>query len=342
MRALAESLAGIPVLPGARQTLEAQWALRGARAAQALAGGAFALERAGDGPVRAVQAAAGDDPDGDRDAAAYEGLVSRFAADIRGGMDLSRALALRDAFTRGGRGVSPGHGRDAPVAGGDAHGPAAAGGDESLIGAFLDWFDGPGMAGEEPAVRAALAHYHLSALRPLSPAYGPAARLAETVLLVRAGFGGAARLMAEYYLRHAGAYAVLCPVHPVLRGDGGAGEDDPTPFVALCLDALAFGLREVGRRVAGVLRRMVLERHYEELRQARRLTARQHALLRLLLDAGHVPVGIRRLCRDSPFRLLYGRASEQTARRDLKRLSGMGLLAAAEGGFVLDSGGLGV
>jgi len=198
------------------------------------------------------------------------------------------------------------------------------------------------MADEEPAVRAALAHYHILSLRPMSGAYPLAARLAEAVILQAAGRVFESCLMSEYYLRHAAAYESLSPRHPALRPNGSAkasdvaGEGDPTRFVAFCLDGLIWGGREVGERIAEGLRQVVLERHYEELRQARQVTARQHALLRLLLDVQALPVGIQALCRVSPFSLLYGRASEQTARRDLKRLSGMGLLAASPGGFVLN------
>ncbi|MEF3696245.1 hypothetical protein [Desulfolutivibrio sp.] len=198
-------------------------------------------------------------------------------------------------------------------------------------------------------MRAALAHYHILSLRPLSGAYPLAARLAEAVILQAAGRVFESCLMSEYYLRHAAAYESLSPRHPEIRpndASGEAGGDDPTRFVAFCLDGLVWGGREVGERIAEGLRQVVLERHYEELRQARQVTSRQHALLRLLLDAPTSSVGIRSLCRMSPFSLLYGRASEQTARRDLKRLSGLGLLAVSPGGFVLNRrvlcGGCGV
>jgi DNA-binding transcriptional ArsR family regulator len=264
-------------------------------------------------------------------------VVAWGAARVRGGLDLSVLLALRDAFAGGEpRRAGPGHGRDAPATGGDPHGVPPEDPAGPLIAAFVDWFKGPGPAGEEPAVRAALAHYHILSLRPLSERYAPAARLIETVLLDAAGFRSGSRLMAEYYLRHAGEYEATRPIHPALAGNGGQRKNDPTRFVAFCLDALIYGLREVEERVAGMLRRVVLDRHYEELRQARRVTARQHALLRLLLDGEAYPVGIRSLCRVSPYSLLYGRASEQTARRDLKRLTGMGLLAASGEGFVLN------
>ncbi|QLA17722.1 hypothetical protein [Desulfolutivibrio sulfoxidireducens] len=203
----------------------------------------------------------------------------------------------------------------------------------------------------EPAVRAALVHYHLLALRPFSRACAVMARLAEAMVLEAAGYRFAPAVLGEYYLTHLGEYEGRAPLHPAGRAGEDpatdraapssrppAGElaDDPTPFVEFCLRGLAWGLREAQERVAEGLRRLVLERHFEELRLARRVTARQHALLRLLLDGGHGPVGIRALCRASPFSLLYGRASEQTARRDLKRLSRLGLLASLDDGFVLD------
>lgn len=348
VRALAGALAVLPVLPRERQDFAAECARRGGDAAQALAGGSVTLERPGDGAVRSGQAAAVPAAGGEGEG--WSGCGARIA-DIRerlaawwmrhGGGRIDRPVleVFRDAFGTGrGQRDGPDPGGVAQAAGGAAVDRAQAVCADRLIAAFAAWFDGPDMAGEEAVVRAALAHYHVLSLRPLSAAFAPAALLAETVLLQAAGHRLPACLMPEYYLRHAARYRRLSPVHPALRPPGPSVADDPTPFVAFCLDGLLWALREVGGRVAEGVRRVVLERHYQELRQSRQVTARQHALLSLLLDAQGPPVGIRSLCRLSPYSLLYGRASEQTARRDLKRLSGMGLLASEAGGFVLNRG----
>lgn len=201
------------------------------------------------------------------------------------------------------------------------------------------WANAPGMDQVEPAVRAAMVHYSLLALRPLCRACAVVARLAEAMVLQAAGYPLVTAVCGEYYLEHRGEYAANSPVLAGRDGppsvERGAGED-PTPFVDLCLRGLAWGLREAEERIAEDLRRLALERYFEELRLSRRLTARQYALLRLLLEGGHGPVGIRTLCRAAPFFVLYGRASEQTARRDLKRLSCLGLLSTQEEGFVLN------
>lgn len=346
IRARAATLAALPVLPREREAFAQEFAARGRSAAQALAGSAVPLERPGDGPERPVPAAPGPAGRGggsgglDWDAFTgqeWERLAAWDAGPGGGGPDGSVLAVLRRALGAGaGGGHGPGPGRDAPVAGGDPDDRAQKDRAVSLIAAFAAWFDGPGLAGEAPAVRAALAHYHILSLRPLSEAYPVAARLAESAVLRAAGHLFESCLMPEYYLRHASEYEALAPVHPALCPAGGAAGDDPTRFVAFCLDGLIWGGRVVAERIAEGLRRLVLERHYEELRQARQVTARQHALLQLLLDAQAPPVGIRSLCRVSPFRLLYGRASEQTARRDLQRLMGMGLLASSPGGFVLN------
>jgi hypothetical protein len=242
------------------------------------------------------------------------------------------------------QGAGAGHDPVAASSGGGADDPAQADRVGPLLDVLTGWFNAPGMEREEPAVRAALVHYHLLALRPFCAACAVVARLAEALVLEAAGYRFAPAVLGEYYLAHLGEYEGRAPVHPACGGRDwsgsaagpGGGPDDPTPFVEFCLRGLAWGLREAGGRIAEGLGRLVLERHFEELRQARRLTARQHALLRVLLDGGHGPVGIRALCRVSPFSLLYGRASEQTARRDLKRLVSLGLLAAFKDGFELN------
>jgi hypothetical protein len=191
----------------------------------------------------------------------------------------------------------------------------------------------------EPALRAAMVHYALLALKPLCRACAVVARLAEAMVLQAAGYPLVAAVCGEYYLEHRGEYAARAPALSGRPGppalERGAG-DDPTPFVELCLRGLVWGLREAEGRIVEDLRRLALEQYFEELRLSRRLTARQYALLRLLLEGGHGPVGIRTLCRAAPFFVLYGRASEQTARRDLKRLSCLGLLSGHKEGFVLN------
>jgi DeoR/GlpR family transcriptional regulator of sugar metabolism len=61
------------------------------------------------------------------------------------------------------------------------------------------------------------------------------------------------------------------------------------------------------------------------------LTERQYDLLKVLSD-NHRPFCLKDLHTDSLFRLLYGRVSVQTARRDIQKLREKNLIIPDKGG----------
>jgi len=81
--------------------------------------------------------------------------------------------------------------------------------------------------------------------------------------------------------------------------------------------------------IVSFIRKFSLRDYYRSERKTKKLTARQFELLDLLLD-NPVTFTLKDLHDSKTFLTLYGKASTQTARRDLKKLAAQGLLLGDE------------
>ncbi len=178
-------------------------------------------------------------------------------------------------------------------------------------------------------LRPALAHYHLLRIAPFGVSDGALARLFEAALMRAPGTYAAQALMQEYYLGHIEEYRALAP------GRDEQSEARAAAFVAFVVQGGIACLTQICGEVEAHLRALVLERHISDLREKRALTMRQYDLLRMLSVGDAPAVSIHNLMRLPPFTALYGRASEQTARRDIRKLERMGLLRRDKDGLRL-------
>ncbi|MGE4290785.1 MAG: Fic family protein [Desulfovibrio sp.] len=184
----------------------------------------------------------------------------------------------------------------------------------------------------EPAVRAALLHYHLYRLRPFSEGNGRVARFFESSVLAVGGYRFASMMLPLYYRRRIDDYLRFFPIpdepRAILTGD-----DSATAFLVFMLEGLLECLDTLHERLAAPLRRLALSEHFRRLLESREINRRSHDLLLLLLDRETVPESgvplpfqIRDLFLKNPYKLLYDKVSEHTARRDLNRMLDLGLL----------------
>jgi Uncharacterized conserved protein len=197
----------------------------------------------------------------------------------------------------------------------------------------------------EQAVRAGIFHYHLFRLRPFNEGNGRVARFFESSILAVGGFRYACMMLPMYYRRHTDEYLRFFPL------DGSPAEDaDLTSFLVFMLEGLLESLETLRERLSAPLRRLALIEHFRLLLEAREINKRSHDLLVLLLDRETVPDAERKtglgaespglqgagtplpfqlkdLFLKTPYKLLYDKVSEHTARRDLNRLLELGLLA---------------
>jgi Fic family protein len=225
-----------------------------------------------------------------------------------------------------------GTGSGAPGATGMAGAPgeyaAAEGGIQAEMLRLVTWINGADPLLGNPILRAALCHYGLLSLRPFAAGSGRTARFFETSILVVAGLRFVPYLLPVHYHANIDRYLGFFLGTGLKTGPGQGPDRGPgaAEFVEFVLEGVRNGLDDVRERVLEPMRTLVLKAHFDSLREERRIKDRAHCLLHLLLDHAE-PFQLKDLFLRQPFKLLYDRVTEHTARRDLLRLMELGLLA---------------
>ncbi len=235
---------------------------------------------------------------------------------------------------------SPGRYRGQRVQVGDkAHGgvytpPKAKADIARLMVEFVEWINSAEMLAEPTEIRAALAHYHLGLIHPFGDGNGRAARLLEATILTRSGMRYLPKMLSNFYYRHMDEYFIA--FRAAEKGKNG----DVTPFLEFVLTGLLQSVEELQRNIHVFICILAFQAMADSLRQTHDITQRQHDLLRILIKNPSRAIALKDLLTDPLFAPLYRRASEQTARRDLKRLAGLKLLTKDETGHRLNPRGL--
>jgi len=196
---------------------------------------------------------------------------------------------------------------------------------ETLMAALVEWINSEEVVAEGALVRSALLHYHLGIIHPFADGNGRAARLMEAMVLANDGIRFVPAMLSNYYYQHMDDYYwafSLC-----LKDKN----KDVTPFVDFVLTAFIASIREMKDRMTFFIRKFALRDFIAYRRANRDITQRQHELLKLLLES-HSFLSLRDLFVRTPFSLLYEKVTERTARRDLERLTTMGLIWRREDG----------
>ncbi len=197
-----------------------------------------------------------------------------------------------------------------------------------LMSSFIEWLNSEELVTLGPILRGALAHYHLGLIHPFGDGNGRVARIVEALLMQLAGIKYVPVMLSNYYYQHIDDYL------QVFSDSRKNKVHDVTPFLAFILQGNIEALNSIKGTITFLIRKFTLRSYYGHLRTRRTITQRQHDFLAVLLD--HLgPFRLVDLYSVPLFMALYGggRASERTARRDLRKLSENGLLLTNEDGY---------
>jgi Fic family protein len=202
---------------------------------------------------------------------------------------------------------------------------------ENLMAEYIEWFNTDCIQNLSPIIRAALAHYHLALIHPFGDGNGRTARLVEAAILRAAGVKYLPVMLSNYYYREIDSYFTAFSQCRKSK------EHDLTPFIQFVLKGAVDSLHEVKGRITSYIRTAALKNYFQLLRFSGKISARQHELLALLLQApAGESVTINHIQQELPYRTLYAAVSYQTARRDLTKLHELRLLKIFENTFQLD------
>lgn len=181
----------------------------------------------------------------------------------------------------------------------------------ALMDEFLDWFNG---SGEEPLVKAAIAHLWFLTIHPFDDGNGRIARALTEMLLARSDNSHRRYYsMAAYILAHRKDYYATIETAQ-------KSTNDITAWVVWFLEALRSVLEENDQKVSAVLRRAAWWHEVADIQ----MNERQRKILHLLLGdfQGKLTSGKwAKLCK----------VSSDTALRDINDLVSKGLLKRDEG-----------
>jgi cell filamentation protein, protein adenylyltransferase len=201
---------------------------------------------------------------------------------------------------------------------------------EKLMTECVAWLNSDELMNEDPLVRAALAHYHLAAIHPFADGNGRTARLIEALILRSDGMKYVPEMLSNYYYKNMDDYYWAFSLSEKSKGN------DVTPFVSFVFNAVNASYYELKNRMTGFIRMFALRDYFNFLRNNKLLTARQHNLLRLLLELS-VSFSLNDLLKSDLFDALYSNVSERTARRDIEKLRGNNYIVKnAEGKYKLN------
>jgi Fic family protein len=205
---------------------------------------------------------------------------------------------------------------------------------QTVMREFTEWINEGPVLQEDPAIRAALAHYYLALIHPFGDGNGRTARFIEAVLLKSAGIKYVPHMMSNFYYKNVDEYFGVFSLSE--RNENG----EVTPFLNFFFQGLVTSLEEIKGRITFLIRKFSLRDYYQYLKKMNKIRQRQYDLLNTLLDHPQ-PFSHQDLFNLQPFQIIYRRVSQKTASRDLKKLVAAGLIVLQEGKYSLNIGVLG-
>jgi len=202
---------------------------------------------------------------------------------------------------------------------------------QNLMAEYIEWFNSGIIGSLPPIIRSAIAHYYLALIHPFADGNGRTARLVESAILMESGIKYLPIMLSNYYYKEIDEYFISISLSRKSK------TNDITPFIKFVLKGAIYSLNEVKKYITTYIRLSALQNYFIDLHNNKVISKRQLELLNLLLESPeNKTVTINDVLRELPFRTLYAKVSDRTARRDLMKLNELKLLKASENGYQID------
>jgi len=201
---------------------------------------------------------------------------------------------------------------------------------QNLMKEFCCWINSEEIMGLDAVVRASLVHYHLGLIHPFGDGNGRTARVIEAALLRLSGIRLVPTMLSNYYYRNMDDYFWAFSLARKNK------DHDVTPFIAFVLNGAMNALQEIEDGVISSLRLLLMRDYLAFLRTKKSVTQRQYDLVDAILNNDpYAEITLQDLTNSPPYKVLYRRTSERTARRDLQKLCDLELLLQDQGKYKL-------
>ena len=196
---------------------------------------------------------------------------------------------------------------------------------QKLMSEFVKWINSKEVYELDPIIRAALAHYHLALIHPFGDGNGRTARIVEAYLLRSSGIKYIPTMLSNFYYKNMDDY------YWAFSRSIKDKSLSITPFLEFVFLGVVESLKEIKEIITYHIRVLALKDYYHFLKSEKKITQRQYDVLMNLLDKPSFTISLKDLYQKRPFDILYRKVSPSSARRDLKRLMGLGILRVIEG-----------
>ncbi|MDH4249358.1 MAG: Fic family protein [Deltaproteobacteria bacterium] len=194
---------------------------------------------------------------------------------------------------------------------------------ERLVPQFLGWVSTVSVQGRlMPLLRAPLVHYYVERIHPFWDGNGRVGRCLESMALRCAGYRFSAEALSNDYLEHLDEYYVAFRASE--RAEEQKHPYPNTPFVTFFLESMLRTLNRLQDRVNELLRVVLFQNYIHTLLAQKKINARQHTLLTLLLEKGEQPLD--GLLFQPWYVALYRNRTARTRDRDLQGLAAQKLI----------------
>ena len=201
---------------------------------------------------------------------------------------------------------------------------------QTVMARFEEWINSKEILDLDTFVRAAIIHYYLGVIHPFGDGNGRTARFIEAAVLTSAGYKYLPKMLSNYYYKNVDEY------YSVYRQSEKDKTGNITPFIRFVLNGVISSINDIKNSIEWNIRDLVLRDYIKFRRDTRLITQRQSDLMHILLDKPGAVITSKELFSAHPFRILYRKVSQDTAKRDLKRLTGLNLLLREDGSYKLN------
>ncbi|KAA0258832.1 Fic family protein [Deferribacter autotrophicus] len=194
---------------------------------------------------------------------------------------------------------------------------------KALMNVYIEWINSDEMMKVSPFIRGSLAHYYFSIIHPFADGNGRTARMIETLILESSEIKYVSKMLSNYYYSKIDDYYIAFSKTLKLK-------KDVTPFLKFVLEGIVLSLEEIKNRIIFIIRQLALRDFYNHLLNEKYINKRQHSLMMFLLKEMK-PFTLKKLLLEEPYSVLYVGKTEQTARRDIKKLLSLNLINQIKG-----------
>lgn len=193
-----------------------------------------------------------------------------------------------------------------------------------LMKAYTTWGTSEEMSQTHPLIRSALLHYYFERIHPFSDGNGRIGRLIEKAVLIHADYRGWARALDRYYLDNLDDYYVVFNQCRKLESKSAATCNEP--FITFALNGMAETIERLHTKASSLAERMLQLAYFGDMLRHKKINARQHEILEMLLDAPKRIMPILELKGQRWYRAIYKGLSPATESRDWSGLEETGFV----------------